>query len=246
MLQRRPVRRPVRPKKVAELSVPEHDAKSDAVVDSYEAVRRYPTHLPEEDDLDDDGNLASNDIAGTPLHDQVALEDVPTATTEQRVEAEGLAEGSPDLPPGYRSKFPKRTFASDAGGSGDVLRVKPRKHANQYQPPPQHDDHGDVQDAAPATPPPQRRPPVPRPRPAERHEEAREAADEVPVEPAEPAEPSTPTRGPQRYRASHRVRQGSAGSEQVRRKGIATPPGEGATGEGGGASCGRSGNGNDK
>ncbi|XP_034249596.1 serine/arginine repetitive matrix protein 1-like [Thrips palmi] len=200
-LQRRPVRRPVRPKKVAELNVPEaeHDAKSDAVVDSYEAVRRYPTHLPTEDDLDDDGNLESNDIAGapTPLHDQVAQEDVPTASTEQRVEADA------DLPPGYRSKFPKRTFASDAGGSGDVLRVKPRKHANQYQPPPQRNEQGDVHDEAPATPPPQRRQPASRSRPTARSEEAHEDAPEAPFEPI-PA-----TRGPQRYRASHRVRQGS-------------------------------------
>ncbi|KAJ1529800.1 hypothetical protein ONE63_006545 [Megalurothrips usitatus] len=193
----------------------EHNAKSDAVVDSYEKVRRYPTHLPAEDD---DDNLESNDVVpGVPANDQVAQEDVPTASTDQRVDDAAL-----DLPPGYRSKFPKRTFASDAGGSGDVLRVKPRKHSNQYTPQ-EHsqEQHPEPADApaptAPAPPQPQRRRPRPQPRP-----------QPAVVEEEQPSQDDVADSAPrehQRFRASQRVRgDGGDRAQQLQLQQQQAPP----------------------
>ncbi|KAK3909874.1 Endo-1,4-beta-xylanase 1, partial [Frankliniella fusca] len=224
---RRPGRRPVaRPKKVVvvEENYPvnhpafaEHDAKADAVVDSYESVRRYPTHLPDEDGGDE--NPSSNDVLGAPAVDQVALEDVPTASTEQREIDNSVpvvvGDSGPELPPGYRSKFPQRTFASDAGGSGDVLRLKPRKRINQYQAPPAPTfEEEEVEEVA-------RQPEVsdeqlqaaPRPR---HRPQAAPRRDEQPAEETEAAAvhtgPGAAARG--RHRESHRV-QIDEGAEPV-------------------------------
>lgn len=248
-------RAPRRPKKVAVVPYPadgaEHDAKSDAVVDSIAAVRRYPTHLPsEEGDADvEDDNLSSNDIPGAPARDQVALEDVPTASTEQRIDGPGLGEADPDLPPGYRSKFPKRTFSSDAGGNGDVLRVKPRKHVNRYRastPPPAYPagQEGEPWTEQPvvAEPPQPRRPrPRPRPQPQYRQEEPVDldtgVADrsDTPAPASVPTGPGTANRGQQRYRESHRVRNGQPaqvravlGESALRSRRSPGWPGEGA------------------
>lgn len=210
---RRPARRPAaRPKKlvVVEENYPvnhpafaEHDAKADAVVDSYETVRRYPTHLPAEDG--DDENLTNNDVLSVPAIDQVALEDVPTASTEERGIDNSVPaiEGDADLPPGYHSKFPKRTFASDAGGSGDVLRVKPRKRLNQYRAPQVPDE----QDLSPSPQPEfvqDQRQVEPRPRPRPRPQAVYQPEEQQPVEDVDAAAPASPTGPGVSYRGAHR------------------------------------------